>query len=389
MTGDEPIKQSQSGRGRLLIVDNDETYFPTHRITVAEGALDAGFEVHVALPLTDPKVIRDQYPQFQFHHVPFDRTGTNIYQDLRTCFALRSLYRRLKPSLVHHFSLKPVLYGGWAARLAGVPGVISAMTGLGILFGENNPRIRLLRRLVVAGLRWGCNQDNVRMIYQNTEDRDVFRTLHIGMTKHDRVIPGSGVCVDQYPASTEQPGSPLVVFASRMLWTKGVGEFVSAAKLLRDAGSQARFILAGDTDSNPSAVPRAQLEAWQHEGKVEWWGHCDDMPSVFAQSHVVCLPTVYREGVPKVLIEAASSARPIVTTDIPGCRDIVRNGYNGILIAPHDAGELAGAINRLLGNPDLRKKMGQNGRKLVIERFSTKQVMRETINVYDGLANAR
>jgi len=176
-----------------------------------------------------------------------------------------------------------------------------------------------------------------------------------------------------------------VVLASRMLWDKGVEEFVNAAGSLQKKGVKAKFVLVGDADSgNPTAVPEAQLQIWNSSGIVEWWGQHNDMPAVFARAHIVCLPS-YREGLPKVLIEAAASGRAIVTTDVPGCREIVRHGENGLLVPVRDSKALADALRILIEDPALRAKMGDRGRKIAVAEFSKEQVIKETLSVYHEL----
>jgi glycosyltransferase involved in cell wall biosynthesis len=201
-----------------------------------------------------------------------------------------------------------------------------------------------------------------------------------------RVIRGSGVDPAFFSLTPEPPGIPVVTLASRMLWDKGIKEFVEAARQLKGRGIFARFVLVGDTDAhNPSAIPKEQLTAWHTEGVIEWWGHREDMPKVFSDSHIICLPSFYGEGVPKVLIEAAACGRPIVTTNTPGCREIVKNEENGLLIPVRNTFELADAIQRLIVNPELRQKMGARGREIVLCEFALEKVVSETMAVYDEL----
>ncbi len=202
-----------------------------------------------------------------------------------------------------------------------------------------------------------------------------------------RLIRGSGVDTADFPASPESSGIPVVMLASRMLWDKGVKEFVEAARQLKACGVHARFVLVGDTDThNPTAITNEQLTAWHKEGVIEWWGRREDMPAVLAQANIVCLPS-YREGLPKVLLEAASCGRPIVTTDVPGCREIMHNGENGFLVPVRSTLELADALQVLIKNPELRKKMGLKGREIVIGEFAVEKVISETLAVYRELLN--
>jgi glycosyltransferase involved in cell wall biosynthesis len=196
------------------------------------------------------------------------------------------------------------------------------------------------------------------------------------------LIRGSGVDMRRFVPVPEPSGAPLVVFASRMLWAKGVAEFVEGARISKARGSHARFILVGDTDDNPGAVSVTQLAQWERSGVVEWWGHRSDMPQVFAQSAVVVLPSIYREGVPKVLIEAAACGRPIVTTDMPGCREIVRDAVNGFLVPVRDAEAVAEAVGRLIADDRLRRHMGDASREIAVREFAVEVVVRSTLKIY-------
>jgi glycosyltransferase involved in cell wall biosynthesis len=188
-------------------------------------------------------------------------------------------------------------------------------------------------------------------------------------------------------APAPEPAGPVcVVLAARMLWDKGVGEFVEAARLIRQAGVQARFALVGDPDpDNPASVPEAVLRSWHGQDGIEWWGRRDDMPSVYHAAHIACLPSYYREGLPKVLLEAAACGRPLITTDAPGCREVVQDGDNGILVTPRDAQSLARAIGKLIGDEKLRHTMGKRGREIILKDFSSELVVRETLGLYREL----
>lgn len=383
------VKEENSAmpRRRVLIVDNDESYFSNHRISVARGALDAGYDVHVGFPLKQAEV-QTRHPEFSFHHVPFDRVGTNPARDAKTWLELRRLFRQLRPDIVHLFSIKPVLYGGLAARSTGVPHVVAAMTGLGSLFSSNSARVRALRAIVVAGLRIACQPVNVRMIFENREDCGLFKQLGICRPEAGSVISGSGVNTELFRPSPEPEARPMVLFASRMLWEKGVGDFVAAARRLRDQGLEARFALAGGTDPNPSAISEEQLRQWHAEGVIEWLGQCDDMPELIRQSHVVCLPSRYREGVPRILIEGASAGRALITTDMPGCRDIVRDQENGLVVPVGDVEALSAAMRSLIESPSRRREMAVRGRAMVEEEFSESKVIEQTMGLYREMKSA-
>jgi glycosyltransferase involved in cell wall biosynthesis len=290
--------------------------------------------------------------------------------------------------LVHHLRLKPVMYGSIAARLAGVPAVINLLTGLGHLFTGNSPKARVLRNVVEQGCKVGFGHRNQRVIFQNPDDQDLFVSRRIADTQDCRLIRGSGVDISLFRPQPEVPGTPIVVLPARMLWDKGIGEYVVAARLLRDKGAAARLVLVGGSDrGNPTAIPVEQLQQWNGSGVVEWWGHQTDMQSVFAKSHIVCLPS-YREGVPKALLEAAATGRTIVATDVPGCREVVRHGENGLLVPPHQPAPLAAALGYLIRDSAARLRMGRASRALAVSDFSLGRIISETLAVYDEVCPA-
>ena len=381
---------------KLLYIVNESYFFMSHRLPIARAARAAGYQVHVAAPedhVWAPEgftvqALRDA--GFAFHPIPLSRRGTNPWQEARTLIALWRLIRGLRPELVHLLTIKPLLYGGLAARLLGVPGVVAAVTGLGQVFVSSGATAGLLRRLAVMAYRVATGHPNGRVIVQNAGDMETL--ARSGAVRPERMvlIRGSGVSLSAFAPSPEPDGPPLVILPARMIWEKGVAEFVEAARLLRARGVEARFALVGDSKaSNPRAVPQPTLEKWSREGGVEWWGRRTDMARVFAGAHIVCLPSTYGEGVPKVLIEAAACGRPIVACDIPGCREITHQGENGLLVPPGDTEALAAALARLIENSDLRRRFGARGRELVEAGFSEDRVVRATLEVYRALLEGR
>lgn len=369
---------------RILYVVNDAAFFLSHRSALAEAARAQGYEVHVATP-EDEAAAKIRRLGFGFDAVDISRRGVTPLREASTLVALLRLYRRLRPDLVHHITIKPVVYGGIAARIARVPAVASAITGLGWVFNARGFKRRILRFLVTNTYRVALAHGNSTVIFQNPDDRRLMVDAHLVPANRTTLIKGSGVDMRRFVPTPQPPGIPLVVLASRMLWDKGIGEFVEAARSLRREGVSARFALVGDTDpGNPAAVTKVQLDAWKTQGDVEWWGRREDMPDVFAQSHLVCLPS-YGEGVPKVLIEAAACARPIVATDSPGCREIVRHEESGLLVPIRDAPALASAMRRLIESAELRSKMGASGRELATQGFSVDEVIAQTLDVYEAL----
>jgi glycosyltransferase involved in cell wall biosynthesis len=357
----------------------------SHRLPLALAARNEGYDVHIATPdWPDSDAIRRL--GFTFHAVPVYRKSLAPWNELRTIGALARLYRKVGPLLVHHVSLKVNLYGTIAARLTGVPAVVNAVPGLGYLFIGEGIGKRMLRKLFILTGRSVFSRPTMRFIFQNHEDLNVFTKARIARPQDCRLIRGSGVDVKEFRPMPEPAGGPVAALASRMLWTKGVGDFVEAARLLKQRHARWRFVLVGSPDpGNPDSVSRSQLEEWNAAGLVEWWGFRQNMPEVFSQCSVVVLPTWYREGVPKVLIEAASSGRAIVTTDMPGCTDIVRHEENGLIVPTRNTRALADALSRLLSDTTLRDTMGRRGRQLVESDFAIERVVEDTLNIYREL----
>jgi glycosyltransferase involved in cell wall biosynthesis len=371
---------------KLLFLVTEDWYFCSHRLTLASEAKRHGYDVVVA---TRVQKHREQILSAGLKLIPISmvRNGRNPWKEFLSICELVRIYNSERPDIVHHVAIKPVIYGALAARISKVPGVVNAIVGMGYVFSSRNWKARVLRPLIKCAMRALLDRPNVRVILQNPDDRSMM--VNVGLVQFNRteLILGSGVDIQEYGPSPEPDGDTTVMMTSRMLWDKGVGEFVAAARSLKSAGVRAKFVLVGDSDiENPGTVSRDQLEAWKLERVVEWWGHRDDMPAVLSQSHIVCLPSYYREGVPKSLIEAASCGRPVVATDTPGCREIVRDGDNGILVPIRDSVALTAALKKLIDDPSLRCKMGSRGRDIVIERFSIDKVVADTMTIYEKFA---
>lgn len=366
---------------RILFLVTEDYYFWSHRLPIACAARDAGFQVVVATHVRDygEKIIS---AGFKLIPISLRRDSRNPFKETFSVLELIKIYKTVQPDIVHQVAMKPVLYGTIAARVAKVPIVINALGGLGYVFISKQWLARILRVILSFSFKLTLNSNNGKLIIQNPDDIKLL--LSLGIVKHERVIliKGSGVDTSQFVPSPEFIGEPVVALISRMLWDKGVKEFVDAATLLLKKGIKAKFVLIGNNDpDNPSSIPISTLESWQSEGFIEWWGHMEDMPTVFQKCHVVCLPS-YREGLPKVLLEAASCGRPIVTTDTPGCKEIVRNGVNGFLVPIRNAEALANSIHQLVDNPFLRKQMGEKGREIAVNEFSVDKVISETLTLY-------
>ena len=371
---------------RILFVINHAGFFLSHRLPIALAARDAGYDVVIATPRSK-HVPRVKAAGLDWVEIALSRSGRNPIRETQTLFSLYRTYRRVRPDLVHHVSSKPVLYGTPMARLARVPAVVNAISGMGHAFAEEHGPPAIVRKAVAAGYGISLRHPRMRVIFQNVEHRDEFVREGWIVPGQAVLIPGSGADTDVFvPADRTPHEVPLVVFASRLLYTKGIVDFLEAARLLSGRGVRARFVVVGEPDpDNPGSVSRVDIDKWQQTHPVEWWGRREDMPQIFAAADVVCLPSFYPEGIPKVLIEAASSGLPIVTTDTPGCREIVRDGENGLLVPIRNPAAVAEALERLLADPALRTRMGHRGRQRVLESFSLRHIIEQTLATYREL----
>ena len=370
---------------RLLFVVTEDWYFVSHRLHLAQAAAAQGYRVAV---LTRISSYRERIEQAGIEIIdwPVERRSGNPLREAATLYRTWLAMRMFKPDIVHAVALKPVIYAWIAAVLAGVRGRVYALGGLGHVFASESRTAALIRPAVVAAFRRAFAGKRTRLILQNPDDRALLLRLKVVDPSTVRLIRGAGVDTAEFACYPEPEGMPLVVLPGRMLWDKGVAEFVRAARCVRQTGVQARFALVGASDpQNPACVPPEQLAAWQDEGVVECWGRRDDMPAVLRSCAVVCLPS-YREGLPKALLEAASSGRAIVTYDVPGCREVVTDGVNGILVAPRDEPALHAALIRLLADRGLRGRMGGMGRARVMKEFSQERVAAETMAVWREVA---
>lgn len=374
-----------AARPKILFVVPDDWYFWSHRRPIASAALQNGYDVFVAARVG---AFGEKIIEAGFRLIPLclDRSSYSLFHELRTISELRNIYRREKPDIVHHIALKPILYGSMAALGNRRMQVINAFAGLGYLVSSPSFKAQSLKRMLWKMFQFLLNRSNSFLLLQNREDRDLL-VAEVGvLPERTTIIRGSGVDVNEFRAAAEAPGTPIVLLSSRMLWIKGISDFVEAAKLLHARGVNARFVLAGDTDpGSPGAIPREKLQEWQNAGSVEWWGHQQSMSRLLQQAAIVCLPSHGGEGVPKALIEAAASERAIVTTDVPGCRDIVRHGTNGLLVPSKNPAALAEAIAQLLNDASLRAEMGRRGREIAVNEFSEEKVIQQTLALYRQL----
>lgn len=373
------------GHNRLLFNANAAWFFISHRLPVALAARDAGYEVHLAAAIeSEAETATISREGFVFHRVPLRRGALNPVFDLNYMVHLAAIIRRVRPELIHNVTVKPIIYGSLAARALAVPSIVNAVSGLGYSFSGGGRR-RLLANIVRLGYRFALRTSRSRVIFQNPDDAREFVEAGIVTPTQVCLIRGSGVDLDAFQYSSQPDGVPQVVLPARMVRDKGVIEFARAAQLLLSNGITARFLLAGMIDEgNPAGLRWNELQRLQQETGVEWLGHVNNMAALYRRASVVCLPS-YREGLPKALIEACAAGRAIVTTDVPGCREVVTDGVNGLLARPRDVSSLAGALGKLLLDPTLRARLGEAGRRRAETEFDSRLVVRATLQVYQEL----
>jgi len=374
-------------RPSLLFVVNVDWFFCSHRLPVAIGALRDGYEVHIATTFTRPE-LRDLLARsgFHLHDLSIDRSGKSPLSFYTNFFLIYKVFCSLNPDIVHLVTIQPILIGGFAARIAGVRRVVFAISGLGHVFIATSPFSRLRRLLVERLYKSALSIKHRAIVCQNSDD--LYTLTHFCSLSSSEVflIPGSGVDLSVFKPRPFNQEQPVILMASRLLATKGVREFVEAASYVTQKGFSCRFLLAGEPDySNPAAISPEELNRWKEHSYVEILGYQSSLNEIMAEAHIVCLPSYYREGLPKVLCEAAACGRAVITTSEPGCRDAIDNGITGLLVPSRDSVALAHAIEYLLLNPRLIRSMGLAGRKRAEFLFNVNNIVQQHLNIYSTL----
>ncbi len=385
--------QTGSENGRkpvLLYVVNVAWFFCLHRMHLAQAALAAGFSVHVATaPDFAEHVEQIRAAGLIFHELELRRGRWSVLEECRLAASLCRLYREIRPDIVHHVTIKPVLCGTLAARLSEVPAVINSVSGLGFVFTAADKWSSLRRLAVTLSYKILFARAAIRVIFENSDDLKMFLDRRIIKPAQAALIRGVGVDLQRFRPGPPRSGAPLVVLPARMLWDKGVREFCVAAATVQAWGIQARFALVGGVDNeNPAAIPETWLSEQRRSGVVEWWGWREDMVAVYAAAHVVCLPS-YREGLPTVLLEAAACGCALVTTDVPGCREVVCDGETGLMVPSRDPMALAQALRTVILDHSLRERLSVAAQIHVAAEFSAEHVKRSTTQLYRELLELR
>ncbi len=366
----------------LFYVVNVDWFFLSHRIQLALHALKMGYDVFLITKNTGRKSEIEKQG-IKVYDMDFRRSGTNPISELKLIFGLVKLYRKHKPILIHHVTIKPNIYGSIAARLSGVnPVVVNAVSGLGYNFTDD--RKTFFQKMLLLLIKFSFSYHRANFIFQNPDDASFYKSLGLIRDGNNILIKGAGV--DENLFAFEDPIEKeklIVLLPARMLFDKGINEFYNAAVLLKDKlFGKVEFIMAGDIDlQNPAGASKEQLSSMNIKGYFTWVGFQQNIIHLLRTSDIICLPS-YREGIPKSLIEAMAIGRPIVTTDVPGCRECVENGVNGILVPPKDFVSLSEALLSLINNPQLRLKMGKASRLKMFTDMTLGKVVNKTFQFY-------
>jgi len=369
---------------KLLYLITEDWFFCSHFIERAVAARAAGYEVLVVTRVVEksPQIVS---AGLKLIHLPLARRSLNPFSAVWSILRLTQIYWRERPDLVHHIAMKPIFLGTLAARLVGIRRIVNAPVGMGFVYTSKRLLARFLRPLFWLLMHTLLNPRGSKVILENADDcAALVKNRYVG-EQDICLIRGAGVDVDKFKPDKRVHDEVVVMLVARLLWDKGVGEFVEAARLLRINNPQVRFVLVGSPDSqNPANIPGERLQKWHVQGDVELWGYQENMPEVWAQADIACLPS-YREGLPKSLIEALASGLPCVTTDVPGCREVVAPNVNGLLVPAREVEPLVRALQSLIDSPALRDEMGRHGRHRAVAEFSSARVMAETLSVYQSM----
>jgi mannose/cellobiose epimerase-like protein (N-acyl-D-glucosamine 2-epimerase family) len=377
-----PEVASKDEARRVIYLVTEDWYFVSHRLPMARAARDAGFEVHVATRV-DRHGAAIAAEGFHLHPISWRRGSLDPRDLVRVVREVRSLYRSLKPDLAHHVALPATVVGSLAAT--GLPVVcLNAMTGLGTMFTSGTAKVRVARAVLTAALRRLLRRPRSAVLVQNVDDRAMIERLGVDADRIE-LIPGSGVDVDKLAPSPEPAGPITVAFVGRLVESKGIRTLVAAHALLGERGREIRLVIAGLPDpANPASIPPEEIEAWTKRPNVTHLGFVQDIAALWASAHIAALPS-HREGLPLSLLEAAACGRPLVATDVPGCRVIARPGLNALLVPLDDVEALADAIDRLARDGELRQRFGRASRQMVEREFSSKRIGRDVVDLYRRL----
>ncbi len=370
---------------KIILTANTDWFLYNFRYALIHDLQEKGYEVVLVTP---PGKFHQRFLHDGFTWIPWklQRRSVKPWVEVSAFFRLAQVYRHERPDIIHHHTIKPVLYGSLAARLRSTPAIVNSISGRGYVFAGHDFQSRLIQKIIRPFYRVALRKASSIVIFENQADLDFFIESGLVSPQQACLIEGVGADPERYsPIPEPAEGPVIIIMAARTLWDKGVGVFVEAAQILMQQ-LQVRMVLVGEPDpGNPKSLKEQALKEWHRQGIIEWWGWQQDMERIFQHCHIVALPTMYGEGVPRALIEGAACGRPLVATDVPGCRSVVKHEYNGLLIPPNDANALAEVLERLVQDPALRIRMGAAGRQIVLEKFTHTQINQQTLQVYQHL----
>ena len=370
---------------KILFIVSEDWYFVSHRLHLATTAINNGYEVTLLSRVSKHQEFIGSLG-IKTINWPLERRSLNPLRELISIYHIVHKVRMVKPNLVHAVGMKPIIYTALSKLFFSVDGIVLALGGLGFIFRSTRISAKILSFFIVPIFRLFLSGSNVRLIIQNRDDGQILKNMNIAKWEKIRLIRGAGVSVKDFFPKKVKNQIPLIILPARMLWDKGVEDFVNCAKRCIANKISVRFALVGNPDlHNPESIPEAQLKQWVELGFVEWWGEQDNMLKIYHMADLVCFPS-YHEGLPKALLEAASCELPIVSYDVSGCREIVKDNVNGFLVPFKDEHALYAAVLELLENSSLRRKMGKISRKMVIEEFTQEKIASETIRVWDEIS---
>lgn len=376
---DKPLK--------VLMVLNDIAWFWSHRQPLAKAILERGDQLIVATHSADQD---DDMHKMGVKGVdlPEHGKGLGFLFHVKILMAIILVIHKTKPDIIHAITLRHAFYTGVAARLIIFKPIIFTVAGVGSLFTDHSFKMRCIRALALPALRFAFKGKGRFIIFQNPDDRNLMIKHNVVKKENATIIRGSGVDISEFPFTPEpqDQSEPILLFSSRLIREKGIDDFIEAARIIKEKGGKARFQIAGDVyEKNPNSLTREEVQSFHDEGLIEWLGQVSDMPSLFKKITIMVLPSYYGEGVPKILLEAAAIGRPIITCNVPGCREAVIDGENGLLIPPKSPQALVKAIEKILADIDLRQSYGKAGRAMVEQDFYVESVVSRTLNVYDSM----
>ena len=368
---------------KILFISNVDWFFISHRLPIGLEAISKGYEVHLISKFTEHKSELLKYG-FILHPVEIHRTQKNIFNLIKNFIIILKVIKKVKPNLIHAVTIKPVIFGGIASRIFNDIPFVASISGLGYVFVSKGKVVRIIKKIIKIVYKYSFSNKFLKVIFQNKDDKKIIQRFCSLKNKDSIIINGSGIDLNIYKPSEENHLSNKILFASRLLKSKGIFEFVESAKEFK--GENVDFIIAGKLDKdNPDCVPIDLIRNWESNGIINYVGYRKDMYRLICQSRIVILPSYYGEGLPKILIEAAACGVPVITTDHPGCRDAIIPEITGLLVPIKNSKSLTNAIKRLLENNNLCSMMGKSGRDMALNRYDINHVVHTHMNIYSEL----